>query len=129
MLSASELRRPQKGPSMAAKFEIKPTRNGQFCFRLRAGNGEIILASETYSHLEAAKNGVSAVKTNADYDSRYERKTGNAGEAYFVMKAPNQEIIGKSEMYSSTAAMENGIKSLKKIAPTAKVVVISEANA
>jgi Uncharacterized conserved protein len=52
MLSASELRRPQEGPSMAAKFEIKPIRNGQFCFRLRAGNGEIILASETYSHLE-----------------------------------------------------------------------------
>ena len=33
---------------MAGKYVIKKAKNGQFYFRLKAGNGEIILASEMY---------------------------------------------------------------------------------
>ncbi len=31
---------------MAGKFEVETAKNGQFFFRLKAGNGEIILSSE-----------------------------------------------------------------------------------
>jgi uncharacterized protein len=37
-----------------------------------------------------------------------------------VLKAANNQIIGKSEMYESVAAMENGITSVKKNAPDVK---------
>ena len=47
------------------KFEIKKTKNGGFIFNLKAGNGEVIATSETYNSLDACKNGINSVITNA----------------------------------------------------------------
>ena len=44
------------------------------------------------------------------------------GSPYFVLKAANGEIIGKSEMYSSVAAMEKGIASVVTNAAEAEIV-------
>jgi len=33
---------------MAGKFEIKKGSSGKYCFNLKAGNGQIILSSESY---------------------------------------------------------------------------------
>ena len=43
------------------------------------------------------------------------------GSAYFNLKASNGQVIGTSEMYSGSPAMENGIVSVKKNAPDATV--------
>jgi len=107
---------------MAGKFELKKTANGKFHFTLRAGNGEIILSSEVYETKAAAENGIASVKTNAGADTNFERKTSARNEPYFVLKAANQEVIGKSEMYSRAAARENGIASVKKNVVEASVV-------
>jgi uncharacterized protein YegP (UPF0339 family) len=45
-----------------AKFEIFKGSNGQFYFRLKAENGQIIAASEGYSTKQGAQNGIDAVK-------------------------------------------------------------------
>lgn len=45
-----------------AKFEIFKGTNGNFYFRLKAENGEIIAQSEGYSSKQGAKNGIEAVK-------------------------------------------------------------------
>ena len=47
------------------KFVIGKTKNGQYRFNLKAGNGEIIATSESYTTLSACKNGVESVKKNA----------------------------------------------------------------
>lgn len=109
---------------MAAKFEIKPGNSGKYHFNLKAGNGETILTSQSYNDKSGAKNGVESVKKNAPNDDRYERKTAKDASPYFVLKAGNGEIVGTSEMYSSTSAMENGIASVKKNAPDAEVVEV-----
>jgi uncharacterized protein YegP (UPF0339 family) len=106
---------------MAAKFEIKKGSSGLYRFNLKAGNGEVILTSETYQTKQSAKGGIESVKSNAPYDARYERKEASNGQPYFVLKAANGEQIGKSETYSSKQAMENGIASVKTNAPTATV--------
>ncbi len=56
--------------------------------------------------------------------AKFEIKTGASGQFHFNLKAGNGETIGKSEMYSSTSAMENGIASVKKNAPDAPVVEV-----
>jgi hypothetical protein len=106
---------------MSAKFEIKKAVNGQFYFNLKAANGEVILTSETYVEKEGAKVGLGSVKVNAALDERYERKTSVDNQHYFVLKAANGEIIGKSEMYKAAAGMEHGIQSVKTNATTASV--------
>ncbi len=107
---------------MAGKFEIKAGKTGKFRFNLKASNGQIILTSEAYESRAAAVKGITSVKKNAGNDKRFERKTAKDGSPYFVMKAANGEPIGKSEMYSKKASMENGIASVGKNAPDAPVV-------
>jgi uncharacterized protein YegP (UPF0339 family) len=41
-----------------------------------------------------------------------------------VLKVANNQVIGTSEMYSSEAAMENGIKCVHSSAPGAVVVEV-----
>ena len=50
---------------MPAKFEIYKDVGGQFRFRLRAANNEIIATSEAYTTKSACKNGIESVKENA----------------------------------------------------------------
>ena len=104
------------------KFVISQRKNGEYQFNLKAGNGQVILTSEGYTTLAACKNGIESVKKNSQEDARFERKEAKDGSPFFNLKATNGQVIGKSEMYSSAAACENGIESVKKNAPDADVV-------
>ena len=106
---------------MAGKFELKTSANGKFHFNLKAGNGQIILSSEMYETRAAAENGIESVKKNGGDEARYERKTSDKGDPYFVLKASNGQEIGRSEMYTSESALENGIASVKTNAPDATI--------
>ena len=48
-----------------AKFEIYKDRGGEFRWRLRADNNEIIAVSEGYTAKAGCKNGIESVKKNA----------------------------------------------------------------
>ena len=47
------------------KFEIYKDKAGEFRFRLKAANGEIIAASEGYSSKQGAQAGIDSVKNVA----------------------------------------------------------------
>lgn len=103
------------------KFEIKTDNSGKHRFNLKSGNGQVILSSQGYETKAACKNGIESVMKNAANDSMFERKKAKDGSPYFNLKASNGQVIGSSEMYSSEAAMENGIASVKKNAPGATI--------
>ncbi len=103
------------------KFVLTDKGNGKWHFNLLAGNHQVIGTSEIYNSKVAAESGIASVKKNAPEDARYERKTAKDGSDFFNLKATNGQIILSSEMYSSKAAMENGIESVKKNAPDAAV--------
>jgi uncharacterized protein len=111
---------------MAGKFELKNAAGDQFMFNLKAGNGQIILTSETYKAKASALNGIESVKKNAIKKEQYEKKQTTKGDPYFVLKAGNGEIIGKSESYSSESALQNGIESVMENAPKAEISDISK---
>ena len=48
------------------KFELYKDNGGEFRFRLKAMNGEIVLASEGYTTKTSAKNGIDSVRRNAE---------------------------------------------------------------
>ena len=103
------------------KFVITTRKNGEFQFNLKAGNGQVILASEGYTSKSSCLNGIESVRKNAPDDGRYERNTTANGKPYFNLKAGNGQVIGSSEMYESVASRDNGIESVKKNAPDAEV--------
>ncbi len=106
---------------MAGKFELYKDKGGEFRFRLKAGNGEKILASEGYSAKSGAENGIESVRKNAADASKFEKKTSSNGKHYFVLKAGNNQVIGNSEMYESESSCDNGIKSVMSNAPGASL--------
>jgi hypothetical protein len=107
---------------MAATYDLKHGASGEkYRFNLKAANGEIILVSETYESKESALGGIESVRKHSGDEAHFERKNSKRSEPYFVLKSSNGQIIGMSEMYSSEAACENGIASVKKNAPTAQL--------
>lgn len=103
------------------QFQVKTGNDNKLYFNLTAKNGQIILTSQGYADKGGCENGIESVKTNSPDDSKFERKESTDGHPYFVLKAANGQVIGKSEMYNSKAAMENGIESVKTNAPEAGV--------
>lgn len=50
---------------MAAKFEVYKDKAGEYRFRLKAANGQVIATSEGYTTKAACENGIESVKKNA----------------------------------------------------------------
>ncbi len=103
-------------------FTLKKGRDSQFYFSLHAENGEILLQSEGYKNSDAAENAIESTRTNASFESRFDRRRSKDDQLYFVLKAANGQVIGTSEMYSSDAAREAGIAAVMKNAPMGNVV-------
>ena len=107
---------------MSPCYEItRSARSGEFYFHLKASNGEIILRSEGYTKKASAVNGIESVKKNSPLENRYERKVAKNGELYFNLRAKNRQVIGTSETYKAEAGRENGIASVKKSGPGARI--------
>lgn len=107
---------------MAGKFEIFKDKRGEFRFRLKASNGQIILASEGYKSRSGCNNGIESVRKNSADHNRFESKETKAGKVMFNLRAGNNQVIGTSESYNSVASRDNGIASVQTNAPDAKVV-------
>jgi len=50
---------------MAGKFEVYQDATGQFRFRLKAGNGQVIASGQGYSTKKACMNGIASIRKNA----------------------------------------------------------------
>ena len=107
---------------MAGKFVVFKGKDGQDYFRLKAGNGEVILSSEGYKARKSCENGIESVRKNSQDESRFEIRTAKDGREYFILKAGNGQEIGRSQMYKSGSGCQNGMKSVAKNAADARVV-------
>ena len=96
------------------KYELYKTDSGKHRFRLKAGNGENILSSQSYASKSGAANGIKSVRANGGNDARFERKESSNGKHYFVLKAGNHQVVAQSQMYASERSCESGIASIKR---------------
>ena len=86
----------------------------QHCFRLRAGNGEIVLQSQPYKSEAAAEKGVVSVQKNGVLADQFE-VVESADGAWFRLHAASavpvadQEIIGRSQVYASADGARAGV--------------------
>jgi uncharacterized protein len=66
---------------MAGQFEIYKDVGGQYRFRLKSRNGEIVATGESYPTKAAAKKGVQAVQRAANGASRRPRRVKRQAKA------------------------------------------------
>jgi len=104
------------------KFVISSRKNGAYHFNLKAGNGHVILSSESYKSKTACQNGIESVKKNAVNIARFEKISAPNGKFYFTLKASNGQILGTSEMYETLSGLENGIESVQTNSAESTVV-------
>ena len=119
-----------------SKFVIREVPSG-IKFDLRAANGQTIATSEVYAAKNVCLKGIQSVRKNAatakfedqtqeNYTAvtnpKFEMYRDKANAFRFRLKARNGEIIATSEGYSSRAACENGIESVRRNAPEAEIV-------
>jgi uncharacterized protein len=107
---------------MPGSYEVTKSANGLFRFVLKAGNGEVILTSESYKTKAATENAIASVRTNGPLTRRYEKKESDGGKPMFTLKAANGQVIGTSELYATAAARDGGITSVKAHATTRRVI-------
>jgi len=106
---------------MAGKFEVFTGKNDKHYFKLKAGNGEVILSSQGYVAAKDCANGIESVRRNAANVDRFEVLKAADDSSYFVLKATNGQVIGKSQMYKTASGCTNGIDSVQRHAADAKV--------
>ena len=107
---------------MAGKFECYKDKAGEFRFRLKASNGNTILASEGYKSKSGCTNGIKSVRKNAADPDRFVKKVTASGKFRFSLTAKNSQTIGTSQNYKSESGCNNGMASVAKNAPDATVV-------
>ena len=103
------------------EFQVSTGKDEKFYFNLTAANGQVILSSQGYKSKDGCKNGIASVKKNGTNKRHFDRLDAKDGKFYFVLKAANKKVIGKSQMYTSKDSMENGIDSIKTNVKIAKV--------
>lgn len=118
-----------------SKFAMQTVASG-VKFNLMATNGQTIATSEVYKSKAACIKGIASVRMNAPIAAlenqtvegwvpqghpKFEMYADKAGEFRFRLKAKNGKIIAVSEGYTTKAACENGIDSVRKNADTAEI--------
>lgn len=110
-------------------YEIKTAKNGECMFNLKAANHEIILTSETYTSISGLQNGIESVRNNATDKSNFEIKESSNGKFYFVLKAKNHQVIGRSQYYKEKTFALKGVHSVISNAPTKTIKDIRDSKA
>jgi uncharacterized protein YegP (UPF0339 family) len=104
-----------------ARVEVLESTAG-FRFNLHAQNGEVVLSSESYTTKAAAWNGAFAIQDAAALEGSFAVKTATDGRYYFTLTAENGQVVGVSQMYTSRAAAQGGIDSVKSLLATMDLI-------
>ena len=123
LLAKNGIKSVQTNGASKAKYTVETADNGEFYFNLKAGNGQVIGTSETYTTKSSAQGGVDAViralasASTADAAAgavRFETFKGQDAKTYFRLRAANGQIVLSSQGYASKSSAESGIATVKK---------------
>ena len=111
---------------MAARFEMKKTRSGQYVFVLKTAAGRILLTSEPYRRRAGALGGILSVRENAGRPEWFERRSARADQSYFVLTTAEGRVLGCGPLLSSRHAMEKSVHAVMAHGPAADSVDATE---
>ena len=110
------------------QFLIREVPTG-YKFDLKAANGQTIATSEVYKTAAACRKGIESVRKSAPKaavedqtaegfkpvsNPKFEIYKDRSGAFRFRLTSRNGQIIAAGEPYSTKAACENGIESIRK---------------
>jgi len=106
------------------KYEIFADADG-YKYRLIASNGQIMANSEVYTTVKGAQKGIETLKTNLDTLVTH-IETDKHRKSQFIGCTAQNKVLIHSANYSSKAAAESAIESVKGLAHATKIVLVEE---
>ena len=97
-------------------FCIEKDNNNDYVFHLKSDDKHIIASSKPYSEISVIKQEIDYIIKNTNSDRIYERKTNKEGQFYFNILDTDLNTLAFSQLYTSKAGLENGLKAAKKFA-------------
>lgn len=116
-----KINRKEAAQTGGAAFNVFKGLDSKYYFNLKAGNGEIVLASQSYASKQKAQQGVASIRTNGGDIENYELRDAQDGQTYFVLKAGNGAVIAVSETYVSSSNAERAIESVSDLIASEKI--------
>jgi len=109
---------------MAGTFEVYPDKAGKFRFRLKAGNGQVVAASEAYESKSGAREGCGALQRAIAGAGSCETYEDKAGKFRLRVKSANSQIVAAGQAYESMSGAKEGCAAIKRAADGAKIVEV-----
>ena len=103
------------------KWVIKKKSEEDYIWNLIANNGEIILASESYSTVAGAKSGLPNIKESILQD-RFQIHNDKNDHFFFKLKNGANKLQGMGQVYNTKQSAKNSIESVKRFCDAAEVV-------
>lgn len=103
---------------MTGYYQLIEGHQGDFMFRLRAGNHETILQSGVYWSRLAALDAVAAVRVCSQVPERYAQREGIDGQHHFDLLDTGGKTLARSPVCSSRSGLSAGIASVQRNAPS-----------
>jgi len=96
------------------KYQIYTGTNKKVYFRLKSGNGQVVLQSQGYKTKAGAKAGAASVKVNARSVKNFEVKQAKNVKYHFNLISKHKQVVGSSQMYTEKRGCNNGMNAVKK---------------
>ncbi|MBA3391348.1 MAG: YegP family protein [Deltaproteobacteria bacterium] len=96
--------------SLAGKFTMWQSTDGQWRFNLKSGNGAVLLSSEAYTSRTGAINGILSVQENGVDPTQYQVRQTQTGYNVHLL-AGNHESISFSQVYSTKSSATRAVGS------------------
>jgi uncharacterized protein len=103
------------------QFELFSGEDGKSYFRLRAGNGEVLLSSQAYTAKTSAKKGIDSVKENGSEAASFKVFEAWDGGWAISLVATNGEVIARGESYASKSNATRAVNRITEILGTDSV--------
>ena len=116
-------KKPADKPAGGLTFELYKDAGGEFRWRLKAANGQVLATpGQGYKAKADAKNGVDRIKKDAADKLKFEVYEDKKMGHRFRIKAANGQTIGtSSESYKAKADADRAVEMVKAGAADAKV--------
>jgi uncharacterized protein YegP (UPF0339 family) len=112
-------------PKAVGKYEVYPEA-GLFKYRLKANNGEILVVSGGYTTSAGAISGIDTFKKNV-LSGKFEIVSDKNNFAQFRLCTSNgSRLVASGEFYETVKRAESAMESVKKFAPSEKIVELEE---
>jgi uncharacterized protein YegP (UPF0339 family) len=108
---SDELADEESNATSPGKVDLYQSTDGQWRFRVVAGNNRVLLSSEAYVSKAGAENGIASVLENGVDPAQYQLNKTASGKYNLRLRAGNYEIIAFTQQYSTKASATRAVGS------------------